>query len=52
MFNTTENTSAPTQHEPPTVLHRMSDAINTHDIDAFLMLVVASGSILFSPSNN
>ena len=35
MTNTTENTIAPAQHEPPTVLQRMSDAINAHDIDAF-----------------
>ena len=26
----------PTQHETPTVLQRMSDAINAHDIDAFV----------------
>ena len=34
MPNTTENTIAPAQHEPPTVLQRMSDAINAHDVDA------------------
>lgn len=26
----------PTQHETPTVLQRMSDAINAHDVDAFV----------------
>jgi hypothetical protein len=31
MPNTTENTIA-----PPTVLQRMSDAINAHDVDAFV----------------
>jgi SnoaL-like domain len=36
MQNTTENTIAPAQHELPTVLQRMSDAINAHDVDAFL----------------
>lgn len=36
MPNTTENTIAPAQHEMPTVLQRMSDAINAHDIDAFV----------------
>ncbi len=34
MPNTTENISAPAQYEQPTVLQRMSDAINAHDIDA------------------
>ena len=28
--------SAPAQYEMPTVLQRMSDAINAHDIDAFV----------------
>jgi ketosteroid isomerase-like protein len=36
MQNTTGNTIAPAQHELPTVLQRMSDAINTHDVDALL----------------
>ena len=36
MLNTTENPIAPTQHQTPTVLQRMSDAINAHDIDAFM----------------
>ena len=36
MPNTTENTIAPAQHEMPTVLQQMSDAINAHDIDAFV----------------
>ncbi|MEZ2301905.1 MAG: nuclear transport factor 2 family protein [Microcoleus sp.] len=36
MPNTTGNTIAPAQHEMPTVLQRMSDAINAHDIDAFV----------------
>jgi hypothetical protein len=36
MQNITENTIAPAQHELPTVLQRMSDAINTHDVDALL----------------
>ena len=26
----------PTQHETPTVLQRMSDAINAHDVDALV----------------
>ena len=34
MSNTTRNISAPTQDEIPTVLQRMSDAINAHDVDA------------------
>jgi hypothetical protein len=34
MSNTTENMSAPAQYEMPTVLQRMSDAINAHDVDA------------------
>ena len=34
MPNTTENTIAPAQYEMPTVLQRMSDAINAHDVDA------------------
>lgn len=34
MPNTTENTIAPAQDEMPTVLQRMSDAINAHDVDA------------------
>jgi hypothetical protein len=36
MPNTTENISAPAQDEMPTVLQRMSDAINAHDVDAFV----------------
>jgi hypothetical protein len=34
--NITGNPIVPTQHETPTVLQRMSDAINAHDVDAFL----------------
>jgi ketosteroid isomerase-like protein len=34
MPNTTRNISAPAQDEMPTVLQRMSDAINAHDVDA------------------
>lgn len=34
MLNTTENTIVPAQDELPTVLQRMSDAINAHDVDA------------------
>ncbi len=34
MPNTTEKTIAPAQYEQPTVLQRMSDAINAHDVDA------------------
>jgi hypothetical protein len=36
MLNTTRNMSAPAQYELPTVLQRMSDAINAHDVDAFV----------------
>jgi ketosteroid isomerase-like protein len=36
MPNTTENTIAPVQSQLPTVLQRMSDAINAHDIDALM----------------
>lgn len=36
MLNTTENMSAPAQDELPTVLQRMSDAINAHDVDAIV----------------
>ena len=36
MPNTIGNTIAPAQHEMPTVLQQMSDAINAHDIDAFV----------------
>ncbi|MEG3840259.1 nuclear transport factor 2 family protein [Microcoleus sp. herbarium14] len=36
MSNTTGNMSAPAQHETPTVLQRMSDAINAHDVDALV----------------
>jgi hypothetical protein len=33
---TTENTIEPAQDEMPTVLQQMSDAINAHDVDAFM----------------
>ena len=36
MPNTTGNMSTPAQHETPTVLQRMSDAINAHDVDALV----------------
>ena len=36
MLNTTKNPIAPFQYELPTVLQRMSDAINAHDIDALM----------------
>jgi hypothetical protein len=36
MPNTTQDTIAPAQDEMPTVLQRMSDAINAHDVDAFV----------------
>lgn len=36
MLNTTRNMSTPIQHETATVLQRMSDAINAHDVDAFV----------------
>lgn len=36
MPNTTGNMSAPAQYEMPTVLQRMSDAINAHDVDALV----------------
>jgi SnoaL-like domain len=36
MSNTTGNMSAPAQYEMPTVLQRMSDAINAHDVDALV----------------
>jgi hypothetical protein len=34
--NITGNPIVPTQHETPTVLQRMSDAINAHDVDALV----------------
>jgi hypothetical protein len=36
MPNITGDMSAPAQDEMPTVLQRMSDAINAHDVDAFV----------------
>ena len=36
MPNTTGNMSAEAQYEMPKVLQRMSDAINAHDVDAFV----------------